>query len=79
MAWLPGNYQLVAQLMDFDAVAATGGSAGLRNPEQAIEDLVVSGEDMPSITLVTTAGGTAQGVVRFDTGARRPPPRRRRW
>lgn len=70
----PGDYVLVAQVVDLeamDAIAATGTNRGMPTPEMVTSQITVTGEDVTGITLITSLGGTARGVVRFDGGA--PP------
>jgi hypothetical protein len=63
----PGEYDLVAQAIDLDAIAQSGG-AGMRMPESVTERITVTGEDLSSVALVTSAGGRAEGVVKFEGG-----------
>jgi hypothetical protein len=70
----PGEYQLMAQafsdLARLEAVAMTGGSAGVL-PETSVQSITVTGEDIKGIALTTSAGGSATGRVRFEGG--KPP------
>jgi hypothetical protein len=68
----PGDYLLVAQVMDMDAIGATGTTVGMPTPEIATTSVTVTGEDISGVAMTTTLGGTARGVIRFDGGA--PPP-----
>jgi hypothetical protein len=63
----PGDYDLVAQAIDLDALAQSGG-AGMRMPESVTERITVTGEDLSSVALVTSAGGRAEGVIKFEGG-----------
>ncbi len=64
----PGDYVLVAQVVDLEAIAATGSTAGMPVPEIVTSQITVTGDDVTGIALMTTLGGTARGVVRFDGG-----------
>jgi hypothetical protein len=64
----PGEYDLVAQTMDLDS----GGPPDARTSESVTERINVTGEDLPALALVTSAGARAQGTVKFD-GADPPP------
>ncbi len=65
----PGEYVLLAQVMDVEAIAAAGTTAGMPTPEIATVPLTVTGEDVTGVALTTTLGGTARGVIRFEGGA----------
>ena len=65
----PGEYVLVAQVMDVEAIGAAGTTAGMPTPEIATVPLTVTGEDVTGVALTTTLGGTARGVIRFESGA----------
>lgn len=69
----PGDYLLVAQVIDLEAVAAAGSNA-MTAPEIATTQVAVTGEDLTGITLTTTLGGTARGVIRFEGAAAPPSP-----
>ena len=68
----PGEYVLVAQVMDLDAIGAAGTNVGMPAPEIATTSVTVTGEDISGVAMTTTLGGTARGVIRFEGGA--PPP-----
>ena len=70
----PGDYVLLAQVMDIEAIAAAGTTAGMPTPEVATAQLTVTGEDITGVTLTTFLGGTARGVVRFEGGAQPEAP-----
>ena len=65
----PGDYVLVAQVVDLEAIGAAGSTAGMPTPEIATSQITVTGDDVTGIALMTTLGGTARGVVRFEGGA----------
>lgn len=67
----PGEYQLVAQVVDLEAIAATGTTAGIQATELVMQNVTVTGEDITGIALVTAVGGTARGSIRFEGAA--PP------
>ena len=68
----PGDYVLVAQVMDVEAIGATGSTIGMPPPEIATTSVTVTGEDISGVAMTTTLGGIARGVIRFD-GAAAPP------
>ncbi len=70
----PGDYVLLAQVVDLEAIAATGTTAGMPTPEVATAQLTVTGEDISGVALTTFLGGTARGVVRFEGGAQPEAP-----
>lgn len=64
---VPGEYQLMLQYVpNLEQIAMTGSTTGITSPEFATETLVVTGEDMTGIALVTRAGGTVRGTARFE-------------
>ena len=62
----PGEYELTAQAIDLESLAQSVTTAGMPAVESITERITVTGEDLPSITLMTAAGGKAQGVVKFE-------------
>jgi hypothetical protein len=73
----PGEYMLIAQVMDLEALGATGSTAGMPTPEMVTMNLTVTGDDMTGIALVSAVGGIARGTIRFEGGpAPAAPPSR---
>jgi hypothetical protein len=63
----PGEYQLVGQAIDLEALAAAGSPLGM-TPEFVTQPLTVTGEDVTGIVLISGAGGSARGTIRFEGG-----------
>ncbi|MEX2663441.1 MAG: carboxypeptidase-like regulatory domain-containing protein [Vicinamibacterales bacterium] len=61
----PGDYQLVAQAIDLEAVAASGSTLGM-TPEFVTQPLTVTGDDITGIVLISGVGGSARGTIRFE-------------
>ena len=70
----PGDYVLLAQVVDLEAIAVTGSTAGMPTPEVATAQLTVTGEDISGVALTTILGGTARGVIRFEGGPQPEAP-----
>lgn len=64
----PGDYVLLAQVVDLEAIGATGSTVGMPTPEVATTRLSVTGEDVTGIALTAAVGGSARGVFRFEGG-----------
>lgn len=64
---VPGEYQLMLQYVpNLEQIAMTGSTTGITTAEFATETLVVTGEDLKGIALITRPGGTIRGAARFD-------------
>ena len=68
----PGDYVLTLQYIpNLEQIAQTGTTRAVTSAEMANEPITVTGDDLRGIALVTSPGGSARGVLRFE-GA--PPP-----
>jgi hypothetical protein len=69
---VPGEYVLTLQyLPNLEQVALTGTSRGIQNTEHVSMPITVGNSDMTGLTLTTSPGGIARGVIRFEGG--KPP------
>jgi hypothetical protein len=69
---IPGDYTLTLQFIpNLEQIAFSGSTSGIQYAEHVSMPITVGHSDITGLTLTTSPGGVARGVVRFEGG--KPP------